>query len=99
MYATQLGSRSFPVPTNPCATVTYPSGNLTAAVVSATTRAQEENIRIWKEYANVTREAKQVIFDHVPDTCYLTLKNKYTSYVNVIYFNIYDNTIEEYREL
>ena len=68
VYATQSGSTSFPVPTNPGVTVTYPSGNLTAAVISATTRAHEEKIRTWKEYDNVMRAAKQVIFYHVLDT-------------------------------
>ena len=51
--ATQSGIAAFPVPTNPGATVTYLSENLTAAVISATTRAHKEKIRIWKEYANV----------------------------------------------
>ena len=46
VYANPSGSTALPVPTNPGATVTYPSGNLTAAVISATTRAHEENIRI-----------------------------------------------------
>ena len=41
-------------------------------------------------------EAKQEIFDHVPDTCYRNLKKKYISYINSTYFNIYDNPIEEY---
>ena len=68
VYATQLGT-AFPVPTNPGATVTYPSGNLTSADILATSRSQEEKIRICKEYANVIRTAKQVIFDQVPDTC------------------------------
>ena len=98
VYATQSGSTSFPVPTNPGVTVTYPSGNLTAAVISATTRAHEENIRIWKEYANVMRSSKKIIFNHVPDTCYRTLKNKYTGYVNSMYLEIYNNLIEEYGE-
>ena len=45
------------------------------------------------------RAAKQVIFDHVPDTCYDTLKKKYTGYVNSTYLDIYNNLIEEYGEL
>ena len=98
VYNTQSGITAFPVPTNPGAIVTYPSGNLTAAIISATTRAHEENIRIWKEYANVMRAAKQVIFDHVPDTCYRTLNNKYTGYVNITYLDIYNHLIEEYGE-
>ena len=53
LYNTQSGSTAFPVPKNPGANVTYLSENLTAAVISATTRAHKEKIRIWKEYANV----------------------------------------------
>ena len=68
LYTTQSGSTASPVPTNPCANMTYPSGNLTAAIISATTRAYEEKIRTWKEYDNVMRAAKQVIFYHVLDT-------------------------------
>ena len=45
------------------------------------------------------RESKQVIFDHMPDTCYRTLKNKYTRYVYVTYLEIYDHLVEEYGEL
>ena len=41
VYTTQSGSTTFPVPKNPGATVTYPSGKLTAAVVSATTRSHK----------------------------------------------------------
>ena len=70
-----------------------------AAVISETSRAHEENIRIWKEYANLMWASKKVIFDHVPDTCYRTLKKKYTGCVNSTYLNIYNNLIEEYREL
>ena len=46
VYATQSCSTSFPVSTDPGGTVTYPSRNIMAAVLSATTRANEENIRI-----------------------------------------------------
>ena len=99
VYATQSGSTAFSAPTNTVATVTCPSDNLMAAVISETSRAHEENIRIWKEYANLMWAAKKVIFDHVPDTCYRTLKKKYTGYVNSTYLNIYNNLIEEYREL
>ena len=35
-YATKSVITALPVPTNPGVTVTYPSGNLTAAVASAT---------------------------------------------------------------
>ena len=69
MYTTQSGSTEFPVPTNPGATETYPSGNLTASVKSESARAHKENIRIWKEYANIMLAGKKVIFDHVPHTC------------------------------
>ena len=86
------------MPTNTGATVAHPRGNLTAAVILATTRAHEENIQIWKEYTNVMRAAKQVIFNHVLDTCYLSLKKKYTGYVNNMYLEIYNNLIEEYEE-
>ena len=79
--------------TNTGATVTYPSGNLIAAVLLATLRAHEENILIWKEYANVMQSAKQIIFDHMPDTCYRTLKNKYTDYVKITYLDIYDHLV------
>ena len=78
--------------------MTYPSGNLTATVLSATTRAYEEKIRIWKEYANEMRAEKQVIFNHVPETCYWTLKKKYTGYVNITNLKIYNHLIEEYGE-
>ena len=44
------------------------------------------------------RAAKQVIFNHVLDTCYLSLKKKYTGYVNNMYLEIYNNLIEEYEE-
>ena len=70
-----------------------------AAVILETTRALKEKIQIWKEYGNVILAAKQVIFDHVPDTCYRTLKNKYTGYVNSMYLKIYNHLIEEYGEL
>ena len=43
---------------NSGATVAYSGGNLTVAVILATTRSNKENIRIWKEYANVMREEK-----------------------------------------
>ena len=98
VYATQHVSTELPVPSNTGATVAHPRGNLTAAVISATTRAHKENIRIWKEYTNATRAAKQVIFNHVLDTCYLSLKKKYTGYVNNMYLDIYNNLIEEYEE-
>ena len=99
VYATQSDSKAFSVSTNPGATVAYPSVNLTEDFISVTTRAHEETIRIWKEYANVMRSDKQVIFNHVPDTCYRTLKNKYTGYVNSMYLDIYNYLIEEYGEL
>ena len=67
--ATESGNTAFLVPTNPGATVAYPSVNLMAAVISATTRSHEEKIQIWKEYTNVMRSAKKVIFDYMPDTC------------------------------
>ena len=44
------------------------------------------------------RAEKQVVFDHVSDTWYRTLKNKYTNYVNITYLNIYKNQIEDYGE-
>ena len=99
VYDTQSGSTEFPAPTNTGATVAYPSGKLMAAVILETTRALKEKIQIWKEYGNVILAAKQVIFDHVPDTCYRTLKNKYTGYVNSMYLEIYNHLIEEYGEL
>ena len=43
--------------------------------------------------------AKQFIIDHVPGTWNRTFKNKYTSYGNSMYFDIYDHLIEEYGEL
>ena len=43
--------------------------------------------------------SKKAIFNHVPDTCYRTLKKKYTGYVNRTYLNIYDHLVEEYGEL
>ena len=49
VYATQSGSTAFPVPTDQGAIMTYPSVNLTTAVISEITRAYKENIRIWKE--------------------------------------------------
>ena len=49
VYATQSGSTEFPLPKHPGATVTCPSGNVMEAIISATTIAQEENIRIWKQ--------------------------------------------------
>ena len=82
--------------TNTGVSVIYPSGNLTAAVISSKTRAQKENIRIWKDYANKMRVSKQVIFGHIPDTCYHTLKKKFTGYVNITYLDIYNHIIEEY---
>ena len=94
VYATQSCSTSFPVSTDPGGTVTYPSRNIMAAVLSATTRANEENIRIWKEYDNVMRSSKQVIFNHFPDTYYRTLKYKYTGYVNSTYLDIHNHLIE-----
>ena len=88
VYATQSDSKAFSVSTNPGATVAYPSVNLTEDFISVTTGAHEETIRIWKEYANVMRSDKQVIFNHVPDTCYRTLNNKYNGYVNSTYLDI-----------
>ena len=45
VYATQPGRTELPVPTNPGATVTYPSGNVTAAVILATKTAHEEKFK------------------------------------------------------
>ena len=42
---------------------------------------------------------KQVILDHVTDTCYRILKKKYTGYFNSTYLDIYNHLIEEYAEL
>ena len=42
---------------------------------------------------------KQVIFDHVPDTCYRTLKEKHTGYVKVTHLELFDQLIEGYGEL
>ena len=42
---------------------------------------------------------KQVILDHVTDTCYRILKKKYTGYFNSTYLDIYNHLIEEYGEL
>ena len=69
VHATQSGNTVLLVPKNSGATVTYRSGNLSVAVISGTTRSRKENIRIWKEYANVVQAEKKVIFDHVPDIC------------------------------
>ena len=41
VYATKSCSTALPVPTNPGATVVYPSGNLTVAIILAKTRAHE----------------------------------------------------------
>ena len=45
------------------------------------------------------RAVKQVVFKHVLDTCYRTLNNKYTGYVDVTYLNIYNHLIKEYIKL
>ena len=49
VYATQSGITEFPVSINLGKTVTYPGGNLMEAVILATKRSHQENIRIWKE--------------------------------------------------
>ena len=46
VYAKKSVSTEFPVPKIPSANVAYPSGNLTAAVILATSRSHEKKIRI-----------------------------------------------------
>jgi len=45
------------------------------------------------------RAAKQLIFDHVPETCYRTLDEKHTGYVKVTYLELFDHLIEGFGEL
>ena len=97
VYDIQLGSIVFLVPKNSGATIMYTS-SITAGMANAN-RAHNERIGIWRDYYDIMREAKQAIFNHVPETCYRTLKDKHIGCVKITYLDLFNHSAEGYSEI